>query len=460
MNNSFYGGHDGRPFIITNTYHTVAEMTNDFANGAKCTATRYGDYVLINCDNKNNPENGQIYRRGINFNSEETTVESWVLNEGVYKPTLIANHGAIYIGTIVGPSGSTPQFHLRGFNQIKDIGTENEYNDDLKTLIRSVDAEYNGDVSEDYPVYQRHVGNGEYTLTSADLLPGKTEKGTYNDAIEYKYICIRNSAGDLTYAFVGFAFPYLVTEFTATLQSPYYEGVLVTKEDDGAHPFYNQWNLNIPQGYPGMAVDNIRIDSYTNILNNITTNNGNILLNTGFKRNTITGEFLRGGDNKLISSGIFEIDGTEGKKDENGTILVYDLIDYTNKAIGERYTVFIKQIAYINSAIMESKPIIVNDKEVEAYTLSIDYSNNDLCQDIANLNLRTVVRVYADRDEQDQNALYADYNDGSTFKIISDVSSLNTIDTTTITTSQSNTDIDNQLVNGGICFVIGDNAIE
>ncbi len=67
---SFYGGRPGNSFIIITTYRSIKDMVNQFKKGPDYTAVHYDEYVMINTDNKNDPDNGKIYRRGYNFTDE------------------------------------------------------------------------------------------------------------------------------------------------------------------------------------------------------------------------------------------------------------------------------------------------------------------------------------------------------------------------------------------------------
>ena len=89
---SFYGGQPGYSFIIVASYKSIQDMINNFKLGSDYTAVHFDEHVLINTDNKNNPDNGKIYRRGYDFNNEMG--------------------GAEFVGTIVGPSGNSPILKL------------------------------------------------------------------------------------------------------------------------------------------------------------------------------------------------------------------------------------------------------------------------------------------------------------------------------------------------------------
>ena len=90
---SFYGGKQGVSFIIKETFSSVKEMAEAFSGGATYTDVWYGEYCLIDTPNKNNADNGKIFRRGLNYMQADM-------------------HGAEYVGQIVGPSSGTPFFQI------------------------------------------------------------------------------------------------------------------------------------------------------------------------------------------------------------------------------------------------------------------------------------------------------------------------------------------------------------
>lgn len=247
MNNSLYGGHDGRPFIITYTYSTVAEMLSDFAKGAECTAVKYGEYVLINCENKNNPEHGQIYRRGINYWSEETNINTWSQNSaGDYISTPAKNYGAVYIGTITGPKGGTTELCSSNYNG--DGGVLNVADiEDTSDLIKLVSNVLKENYTEEnfyqtYPKSSIYITTRQLSLENGDLVSGKE-----NDKILYKTVSLEKADGSEAYTIIGFQVPYLVIDF----EIEYIDGesdITITKLEDESHsPFYDKWKIGIPQ---------------------------------------------------------------------------------------------------------------------------------------------------------------------------------------------------------------------
>jgi hypothetical protein len=121
--NSFYGGKQGKSFIIAYTYSTIAEMVESFGkNNINC-PVNFDEYALINTINKNSPENGQIFKRGYDYNSDRTII-SYRPIEGhpnPYEEFEIEANGAIYIGTIVGPAGRAPIFNFGNYSDVQNI---------------------------------------------------------------------------------------------------------------------------------------------------------------------------------------------------------------------------------------------------------------------------------------------------------------------------------------------------
>ena len=270
-NNSFYGGRDGRPMVIAKNYRTVEEMLKDFSGlesidpaepangnvpGKTGSGVNFGDYVIIETENRNNPENGRIFRRGFNFNNKTDKVASWHLNNAnLYEQKMYPCYGAEYISQIVGPSGNAPHLHL--------LSTKN-------------------DVTEQYQDYSNKPGydvktgeqDSEASILLQNLIPGKEENGNFNDNISWRYCSIRDENQQETDAYIGFEIPYMVIEWDAHSENPYYNRSnntndfintdLITRHDedkDAEHPFYQKWQIHIPKGIHGQSIENLRVDT-------------------------------------------------------------------------------------------------------------------------------------------------------------------------------------------------------
>lgn len=221
MSQSFYGGKYGQSFIIVKSFSSVSEMASNFKRGSDYTTVHFDENVLINTKNKNNSENGRIYRRGYNYTNDLG--------------------GAIYIGTIVGPSGNAPMLELTTIEGVKNKQEEGGYDD--------------------------RYTEGSYSVPTS-LIPGKDGE-KYNDTIDWACCSIRDESAEESIAYIGFRFPYTVIEFIAESVSPYYNRSnnsdnfvnqnLVRRIDDKRHPFYEKFNISIPKGIKGDAFKNFRI---------------------------------------------------------------------------------------------------------------------------------------------------------------------------------------------------------
>ena len=196
-------------------------MVQCFKKGGTSTnEVNYEEYVIIDTivglSDYNDPDNGKIFRRGMDFLAEDG--------------------GAIYIGQIVGPQGATAEISMDSYNTISAQG-------DSKT--------------------------GEYTPTDG-LVPGKYEEGgitKFNDNIKYASVVLKDENGNVVGAEIGFEFPYLVNDFYSELISPYDSSGnllprvsdLIVPIGDETHPFYRQWKVSIPRGTQGDRVSDLLI---------------------------------------------------------------------------------------------------------------------------------------------------------------------------------------------------------
>ena len=149
--NSFYGGKQGNSFIIAQTYSTIAEMVASFGKNNTACPVDFDEYVLINTVNKNNPENGQVFRRGYDYNSGRTitSYQHTYGKENPYEEIQVEANGAIYIGTIVGPAGRAPIFNFGQYNDVQnvtkintktfaEIGVSNPANSSRSSIIKTL----------------------------------------------------------------------------------------------------------------------------------------------------------------------------------------------------------------------------------------------------------------------------------------------------------------------------------
>lgn len=102
---SFYGGPAGSSFIITKSYSTIPQMVEDFNSNNRTTENGVGfkEYVIINTIEQDNPDNGKIFRRGLNIYSS-TTISYY--DASTETNVEIDSHGAEYIGKLTGTIGT------------------------------------------------------------------------------------------------------------------------------------------------------------------------------------------------------------------------------------------------------------------------------------------------------------------------------------------------------------------
>ncbi len=224
---SFYGGRPGNSFVIITTFKSVKDMVTAFKKGPDYKTVHYDEYVMINTDNKNNLENGRLYRRGYQFTN--------------------SMGGAEYIGTIAGPSGNAPQLTIETIDEVK---------------ARNVPDGYSGKSQ-----------NGEYSVSNSALVPGKTKDvngdDVYNDSIKWASCSIVNENNEEATAYLGFTFPYPVIEFLTESVKPYLGGsyadtLSISRDDEMDHPFYERWNIRIPKGIKGDTFKNFRVITASN----------------------------------------------------------------------------------------------------------------------------------------------------------------------------------------------------
>lgn len=194
-------------------------MVQCFKQGGDTTdIVNYGEYVIIDTVSKDNPDNGKVFRRGMDFNNDLG--------------------GAEYIGQIVGPSGDSADLDLTYYDAIQDP--------------------------------QR--GTGSYTADEENpgLVPGANDaEDSFNDAIEYAWATLKDKYNNIVCYQVGFKFPYLVQHFIARVRSAYKTNdqgekvpvddtvELIERIDDKEHPFFSKWKINVPKGIKGESVTNI-----------------------------------------------------------------------------------------------------------------------------------------------------------------------------------------------------------
>lgn len=233
-------------------------MRQHFAKGGATTSeVNYGEYVIIDTiagrGEYSNPDNGKVYRRGMNYDYNATT-----------NPLC----GAEYIGQIVGPKGDAPELAM----------------DTVQTVLD------NNGIMKSYTPQEGDSEDG--------IVPGRyyddDDNEVYNDVIDYAWATVRDAFGNIIGCMIGFTFPYLVPEMSGSARTPYYtqedydegriadaslighiipytadfnlfvdNGLSTDDRDpdhgDTGHPFFRKWKISIPKGVKGDTETNLEI---------------------------------------------------------------------------------------------------------------------------------------------------------------------------------------------------------
>ena len=228
---SFYGGRRGASYLIVKQYPSIADMVAAFQQGGAYKTVNYDEYVIIDTVNKNDKDNGKIYRRGYDYNNDMG--------------------GAEYIGQVVGPAGMAPHVEMKTIDEVNDINHKD------------------GLVDEEGNTYR--YTSGSYAPTE-NLVPGKYEEDgqvKYHDEIQYAACSVRDINSHESTVHLGFIFPYTVVDYSASTVDPYYNRStedenfinedLVVREDDKLHPYFEKWHISVPKGIKGDAFKHLRV---------------------------------------------------------------------------------------------------------------------------------------------------------------------------------------------------------
>ncbi len=260
---SFYGGKQGISFIIKDKFATINEMEFCFGQGyypnknnstnpedwtadsnKKYNKVKYGEYCIIDTDNKNNKDNGKVFRR--------------TGYHGVEQGSLDWPH-AEYIGQVIGPAGGIPNVTIDSIKQIQK---------DLENLDKGSGEIYYWNGTE----YTDDWDNRSSIAAKSDTIPTSTIYKSGRDydttpAFKYSFYTFQDNGKDLSGNFpvatigLGFEIPYVDFDFAEV------EGVAPTDpvsiEDLNAgnynSNFYHRYKLKIPEGAPGPFLHSITI---------------------------------------------------------------------------------------------------------------------------------------------------------------------------------------------------------
>ena len=251
---SLYGGKQGASFVLKASFSSIAEMLAAGKQGSSYTDVWYGEYVIIDTPNKNDADNGKIFCRGLNYQSDN-----------VYG-------GFEYVGQIVGPSGGTPYMQLNTIEQVKSEATNSTWSsNEFRRYPTGTDDNGAYTISDgkdgaEPAIFDYGTGNA--------LVPGKyVEDNTvkYNDTIKYTWCNIRKDDNDAdSWYYVGWQIPYTVIDYSIHMVSPYdtrgnilSDAAEISRIDDATHPYYEHWDLGLPKGVKGDTLRNLRVITLT-----------------------------------------------------------------------------------------------------------------------------------------------------------------------------------------------------
>jgi hypothetical protein len=253
---SLYGGHEGVSFVIKASFSSVDEMKQKFSQGGNFTEVWYSEYCLISTKNKNHPDNGKVFKRGLDYQNPQTA-------------------GSIFVGQIVGPSSGTPFFQVDTIDNVNSLSTkileENTYR--RYPVSQNVDGTVVTNWKQDASGNWHDAGGTlkkdfKFNIQNRTLVPGK-DGASFNDDIEYTWVNIRKDDEDAdSWFYIGMKFPYTVIDYKAHAVSQYdaagnikndIDMASIDRIDDKTHPFWEYWDMGIPKGLKGDTLRNLKV---------------------------------------------------------------------------------------------------------------------------------------------------------------------------------------------------------
>lgn len=252
---SLYASHAGKSFEIKAAFLSVKDMINAFSMAENYRTVWYGEHAIISCKNKNHPDNGKVFMRGLDCQN--------------------AMGGAIFKFQIIGPSSGTPFFQVDTIDNVEKISTktleENTYR--RYPVSQNADGTIVTNWRQDASGNWQDVGGTlkkdfKFNVQNRTLVPGK-DGTSFNDDIEYTWVNIRKDDEDAdSWFYVGMKFPYTVIDYKAHAVSQYDAAGNIKKDtnmtsisriDDKTHPFWEYWDMGIPKGLKGDTLRNLKV---------------------------------------------------------------------------------------------------------------------------------------------------------------------------------------------------------
>ena len=247
---SIYGGRPGSPFVIKARFSSIKEMQEAFQKGPDYKDVWYGEYCIIDTDNKNDFNNGKIFQRGTEYGN--------------------GTGDAKYVGQVVGPQSGVPAFDFASIDDIKTKYTagENFSSGETRTWPYYDKESKKTDLYQDYAGKQ---GNREtikinsFNTTNGFVAGWITDNDGdhFVDDIQYTWVNIAYPYGTeesnkfaVSKTLVGFKAPYPVFKATVTDGDPYTEprATVIESNKTQGHHFAYQWDFTIPGRKKGDSV--------------------------------------------------------------------------------------------------------------------------------------------------------------------------------------------------------------
>lgn len=344
---SLYASHAGKSFEIKAAFLSVKDMINAFSMAENYRTVWYGEHAIISCKNKNHPDNGKVFMRGLDYQN--------------------AMGGAIYKFQIIGPSSGTPFFQVDTIDNVEKISTktleENTYR--RYPVSQNADGTVVTNWKQDASGNWQDVGGTlkkdfKFNVQNRTLVPGKDGE-SFNDDIEYTWVNIRKDDEDSdSWFYVGMKFPYTVIDYKTHAVSQYDAAGNIKKDadmtsisriDDKTHPFWEYWDMGIPKGLKGDTLRNLKVIEMKEELRNKVYATENITVNP------TTGLATVG------QSGYLNMEDDIAKHRQ---IVVYELYIYDKQVNPDPILIYLGDFNII-------KNITVDDKG----TLTVSYTHND-----------------------------------------------------------------------------------
>ena len=339
---SFYGGRQGTSIAIKAAFPSIDAMADSLSK-SDYKQVWYGEYCIIDTENKNDKDNGKLYRRTLKktFNDGADSLDP---------------HGEYYeyIGRIVGPAGPVPILHtIKG---VDDINTSfnNPENENRSVYFQDgQDDEFKAGLKKDFSgsFLKTYSSNGE----GINWISGDTKYGNdYVSDIKYNWYTVKVSGDkeDNYYIKIGFDIPYYVAKFTATQVAPN-QGASTTETTTA--PFYKEYQINIPKGHRGGWFSNIRKVTPTQTTTYYTTEAIKYSVD-GDENNNLDEDSYSLDNNKTITI----------EKDKEIWLADFNYYEGTNTAVTQKQNIYLGQIKEIKNANLN-----------EDGTFSINWNNGD-----------------------------------------------------------------------------------